>query len=108
MTLLDCLPIILYFVGMLRFCVITMKVCARQFNIYLALAMAFALFCGCATGHHRSKAEKQADKKIGALRVHLDANANDTGLTQTISLLRADPVQVTIMRDPILTEANIL
>jgi hypothetical protein len=66
------------------------------------------LLCGCQTDHHRSKTDKKADKKISALRVHLESSANDTGLTQIISLLRADPVQVTIMRDPILTEASII
>jgi len=85
-----------------------MKVCARQFNIYLALAMTAVLFCGCATGHHRSQADKKADKKISALRIHLDASSTDAALTQTISVLRADPVAVTILKDPILTEANIV
>jgi hypothetical protein len=91
---------------MLRFCEATMRVCARQFNIYLALAAAVALSCGCQTGEN-----KQHDKAVAALRIHLEVNADNTGDTstaQTISVLRSDPVVVTIARDPILTEANII
>jgi hypothetical protein len=78
-----------------------MKVCARRFNTYLALAAVLAFFCGCHT------TDKKA-KEVSALRVHLEANPNETGATDTVSVLRADPLSVTIMHDPILTEANVL
>jgi len=77
-----------------------MKVYARRFNLYLVLATALALLSGC-----------QTDKKkenLAALRVHLQANPNDAGATQTVSVLRSAPVSVTITHDPILSEANIL
>jgi preprotein translocase subunit SecD len=79
-----------------------MKVCARQFNIYFALAAAFALLCGCQTG----KNDKQ--KVVGALRVHIETSPGPEGTSQTISVLRSDPVLVTIATMPILTEANIV
>ena len=78
-----------------------MKVCAPRFNTYLALAVVLAFFCGCQTG-------KNPPKEISALRVHLQASPNDAGVTDTVSVLRADPVSVTVGQDPILTEANII
>jgi len=80
-----------------------MKVCARQFNIYLAAAFALFLVCGCQT--HK---KDPRDKVVAALRVHLEVAANSGDIAQTISVLRSDPVVVTIARDPILTEANII
>ena len=76
-----------------------MKVRARQFNLYLTLA-ALTLLCGCQTG--------KQEKLVGALRVHLEANASNLGTGQTISLPRSTPVLVTIATAPVLTEANLL
>jgi len=77
-----------------------MKVLARRFNIYLALAVLLGLACGCQTG--------EPGKEVGALRVHLEVSPDPAGTSQDISVLRADPVLVTIKRDPILTEADIV
>jgi hypothetical protein len=77
-----------------------MKVCRRRFNIYLALMLALVSFCGC-----------QTDKKlkdVSAVRVHLQADPNAAGATATVSVVRNDPVSVTIGQDPILTEANVI
>ncbi len=78
-----------------------MKVCARRFNTYLALAAVLAFFCGCHT------TDKKA-KEVSALRVHLQSNPGEAGVTDTISVLRADPLSITIAHDPILTEANVV
>jgi hypothetical protein len=77
-----------------------MKVCARRFNTYLALATVLAFFCGCQTN--------KKPKEVSALRVHLQANPNEAGATDNISVLRADPVSVTVGHYPVLTEANLL
>jgi hypothetical protein len=77
-----------------------MKVCARGFNVYFALAAAVALLCGCQTDNQ--------DKKTGALNVHIETNPGPEGTSQDVSVLRSDPVAVTIAPDPILTEANII
>jgi preprotein translocase subunit SecD len=77
-----------------------MKVCARQFNIYFAVAAMFALLCGCQTD--------KPPKDVGALRVHIETNPGPGDTSQTVSVLRSDPVQVTVATDPILTEANIV
>ena len=77
-----------------------MKVWARQFNIYLTVATALALLCGCETDRPRGP--------VGALRVHVEISSNSADTSQTVSVLRADPVLVTIAQQPILTEANIV
>jgi hypothetical protein len=90
----------LYFVRVLRFCGRTMKVYARRFNLYLALVTVLALFCGCQTNKKK--------EQLATLRIHLQANPNDAGATQTVSVGRDEPVPVTIGHDPVLTEANVL
>ena len=79
-----------------------MKVYARRFNLYLALLMVLAMVCGCQT------AAKKKKETFAALRIHLQANPNEAGTTDTVSVLRSDPVSVTIGHDPVLSEANIL
>jgi hypothetical protein len=77
-----------------------MKVRTRQFNIYLTVAAALALLCGCETN--------KPHNPVGALRVHIETSGDAAGTGQTISVLRADPVLVTIAQQPVLTEANIV
>ncbi|HUZ07335.1 MAG TPA: hypothetical protein VMV89_07585 [Candidatus Paceibacterota bacterium] len=77
-----------------------MKGCARRFNVYLALAAALALLCGCQT-------DKPA-KRTATLRVYIESNSGIVGTSQNITLLRADPVMLTIASEPILTEAGII
>lgn len=80
-----------------------MKVYTPRFNLFLALALMPAILCGCATWFKH-------DKPIAALRVHIELSpaAAASPMAQTVSVLRADPVQVTIDRTPILTEANLV
>lgn len=86
-----------------------MKCCARQFNLYLPLLAVLALLalcCGCQSG-------KKDKEPTAALRIHIEASDSlaDTGQTvtgQTVSVLRADPVLVSIAADPVLTEANVI
>jgi hypothetical protein len=77
-----------------------MKVLVRQFNIYLALAVLIGVAGGC-----------QTDKKKtppAILRVHIETGTDPAGTTQQITVLRSDPVLVTIKREPILSEANVV
>jgi preprotein translocase subunit SecD len=83
-----------------------MKVCAWRFNVYFALAAVLVFLCGCKTEQQRER--DKAGKVVGALRVHIEASSSDAGPTQTISVLRSDPVVVTIANEPILTEANLI
>jgi hypothetical protein len=81
-----------------------MKVYAQRFNIFFALLMVGTVLCGCKTD---KKTEKKS-KEISVLRVHLQANQNTVGATVPVTLLRSNPVSVTIAHDPILTEADVL
>jgi preprotein translocase subunit SecD len=76
-----------------------MMVWMRRFNLYLALAATLALLCGCHLFRQKGP--------LGALRVHIQTNPNALDTSETISMMRSDPVLITITRDPILTEANI-
>jgi len=67
-----------------------MKVLTRRFNIYLALAFLLGLGCGCQTG--------KPEKAVAALRVHIEVSPDPAGTSQNISMLRSDPVLVTIKR----------
>lgn len=62
--------------------------------------MALAVLCGCQT--------VTRNKEVSVLRVHIESNSSDTGASQTVSLLRSDPVLVTIDKEQILTEANMV
>jgi preprotein translocase subunit SecD len=76
---------------------------AGRFNLYLLALLVLALAGGCAT----SKKSKD-DKALGAVRVHVESTANAVGGGQTISVLRVEPVAVTIAKEPVLTEANLV
>jgi hypothetical protein len=75
----------------------------RRFNLILLLAAGLALVCGCET-----LKKKMHRGPVAQLRIHIESQANAPGTTQAISLLRSQPVNVTIANDPILTEANIV
>jgi preprotein translocase subunit SecD len=77
-----------------------MKLWTRQFNTYLMLAAVLALFCSCQS--------KKTDSLVSALRVHIETNPDSTGTSQTVSVVRSDPVPVTIDKEPILTEVNVV
>jgi SecDF, P1 head subdomain len=76
-----------------------MKAITRQFNLFLAL-MTMAVLCGCKTD--------KKPKEVSALRVHIEADIGNTGASETVSVLRSDPVLVTIFKEQILTEANLV
>ena len=80
-----------------------MKVYALRFNIYLVMFAVLGLGTACHTTH-----KTKEDKEVSALRVHIESNEDNIGGSQTVSVLRTDPVTVTIVKDPFLTEANLL
>ena len=76
---------------------------ALRFNLYLLLVMAAMLaVTGCKTDK-----TKKADKHVSSLRLYMENRAQVPGSGETISVLRASPVLVTIGREPFLTEANV-
>jgi len=74
-----------------------MNFCARGFNLYLLVAV---LLCSCAK-----------DKKhefLGTFRVHIESRGNLPDGGKTVTVLRSEPVSVTINPESILSEANII
>jgi len=63
---------------------------------------AMAMLCGCQT----ESAKKS--KEVSALRVHMEADSSKPTTTQTITMLRSNPVSFTIEKEPILTEASLI
>jgi hypothetical protein len=79
-----------------------MKVYPSRFNIYLLLFAVLTVGPACHTTH-----ETKESKMLSSLRVHIESNVDSAGTSQTVSVLRAQPVAITLLKDPILTEANL-
>jgi hypothetical protein len=76
---------------------------ARGFNLYLlGIAALLAAACGCQSD------QAKADKHLASLRLYVENRAQLPGGGQTVSVIRANPVLVTINTEPALTEANII
>jgi preprotein translocase subunit SecD len=77
-----------------------MNFSAGRFNLYLwALAASLSLTAGCATG-------KDKDKQTAAMRVHLQSSESISA-GQKINVLRSQPMLMSIVVDPILTESHV-
>ena len=79
-----------------------MMISGKRFNIYLLVALAAALACGC-----QSSAEKQSKKALSTLRLHLESGSDRTKSTQSVPVYREKPVWVTVQKTPFLSEANV-
>lgn len=73
----------------------------RQFNPYLALLLACLALAGCQTAGTRAR------KEISTLRVHLEVRPEPTGQTETVTVFRESPVELTVERSPFLTEVHV-
>jgi preprotein translocase subunit SecD len=80
-----------------------MNFCGIRFNLYLLLLLTLLTAAGCQT-HKQDK----KDKEFATLRFHIENKAQVAGSGKTVTVLRAEPVLVTINIDPILTENNIV
>ncbi len=72
-----------------------------RFNLYLLLAAAALSVCGCQT--HKDDKSKQ----LATLRIHLEASPEDNGRTTKVPIYRAQPFEVEVQQDPILTEGDV-
>lgn len=77
---------------------------ALRFNIYLALITSLLLGVGCKS----TPKDDKKDKEVSALRVHMESVAGPGNMTQTVSVIRTDPVSVTILSTPVLTESDVV
>ena len=73
----------------------------RRFNLYLLLMLVAFLAGGCLW-------TKKKIEKVGAIRIHIESPVSVPGKTETIRLLRSQPVEVVVDEDPTVTEQNIL
>ena len=64
------------------------------------LLAAFCVLPGCLTDRPHGP--------TAAVRLHVEASPNFLGTSETVSVLRADPVVINIAKEPILTEANLI
>ena len=94
----------LYFVRVMRFRYATMNFYSLRFNIYLVLIMGLVLGGGCKS----TPKEEKKDKEVSALRIHMESPPGLGDTTQTVSVIREDPVSVTILSAPVLTEADVV
>jgi hypothetical protein len=78
-----------------------MSFCRRRFNLYFVPVLLWLLVSGCALWRHHTG-------PTAALRVHGESDATGSGSIKTISVLRAQPVSLSISDDPILTEADVV
>ena len=75
---------------------------ARGFNLYLLFVAGLMATTGCQSD------KDKGDKHLASLRLHLENHAQLPGSGKTVSVLRANPVMVTINEEPVLTEASIV
>lgn len=75
-----------------------------RFNTYLLVALAAVSLCGCRTGKTE---EDKKSKLLATLRVHLEATSDDPMGTVTVPIYRASPVDITVEKEPFLTEAHV-
>lgn len=86
-----------------------MKGYTWRFNLFLAMVALLALAGGCST---MSALGFKKDEPLGTLRVHIELSPSNAiaskETAQTVTVLRAYPVNVTIDKDPVLTENNLV
>jgi preprotein translocase subunit SecD len=86
-----------------------MKGNLRRFNLFLALAALAGLLAGCKA---MNELGFKKDEPLGAMRVHIELSQADLAgskeMAEMVTVLRADPVNVTIDKDPVLTENNLV
>ncbi len=70
----------------------------KRFNIYLMLALALGLVCGCSTEAGKRK------KYVSSFRVHVEMNPDAMGRTEQVQVHRAQPFSMTVSKTPFVTE----
>ena len=85
-----------------------MMIQPKGFNIYFLLCAMVVLFLtpGCKTSPETQK--KNKEKKLATvLRLHLETRPDNSGHQETISVLRDNPVKISVQKTAFLNEANI-
>jgi preprotein translocase subunit SecD len=76
-----------------------------RFNVYLLIACAALLACGCRST--KTKEEKQKEKQVSTLRLHMEVTASTDAFSVAVPIFREKPVMINVDKDPFLTEVNV-
>ena len=72
-----------------------------RFNLYLLVGLVAMVACGCQTE------QEKKDKELAAFRLYIESGPADTDRTMEVPIYRAEPLQIRIQKDPVLTEAHV-
>ncbi len=75
-------------------------------NTFFPCLLAAGLVAGCATTPE-AKQEKEEEKEVAALRLHLEAK-DDAPKSRVVSVLRSNPVTLSVDTEPFLDERDIV
>src|SRR5437867_3418861 len=78
-----------------------MVIRCNRFNLYLLLAGALALSCGCRTAGSGRK------NQLSTLRLHLEADRDPAVRNEVVGIFREHPISVNVQAAPLLTEGNV-
>jgi preprotein translocase subunit SecD len=78
-----------------------MLIRAQRLNIYLLLAAVICWMSGCTGPEHAKK------KQAATLAIHLETSAHSGEKASKISVFRASPIELTVEKEPFITEAFI-
>ena len=80
----------------------------KAFNIYFCCALSLALIIASGCQSSPEAKQKSKEKKMATvLHLHLETRADASGHLETVSILRDNPVQVSVQKVLFLNEANI-
>lgn len=87
-----------------------MLTCNKRINIYLTLILAVVLTACASTG--KDKKQKVVLDKKGKeksfLRLHIQEDPDATERTAIVSIYRANPVQISVHKEPFLDQGNLV
>lgn len=78
-----------------------MMVHLKRFNIYLIVALAAVVACGC------QSPEKKKKKELATLQLRIETNPHGMQRTEVASIMRENPVDVTVEQTPFVTDGNV-
>src|SRR5438552_3815487 len=73
----------------------------KRFNLYLLLAGALAVCCGCHSSEGGGKSQ------LSTLRLHLEGGRDPAVRNEVVAVCREHPVSVSVQAAPVLTEGNV-
>jgi hypothetical protein len=88
-----------------------MKTWTRRFNSYfIAFLLGLLALAGCATDDDEKgdKKKEKKEKEVTTLEMHLEANPDGSDRCATITLLRSNPITLTVYNQPFLSHIDLV